>query len=527
MAAQEIGKRAGVEQFSIDSGGEDASEASDDDDFWTTSHEKQHLTSAGGSVKNNKHKNGGVRDSTVATSSEDASIWVLIRSPNFATLLLLCMVSFIEGADASLLPSTFKALEHDLGLSPGGLGTMSLAQSLFQALAAPLWGVVADRYSRKMLLVVSCFAWAILTLLLGMCSSVGVMLLLRCLHGATLASLNPVGQSVVADILLPKQRGFGFGLVHAATSGGNVVAAMVATPMSGQTYFGISGWRLAFALIAGISAVSGFMIRIRMLEPPREGSHEEEEETESGLHRSDCSSFARAEANRVGHLFCIPTFLVIVAQGLFGCIPWSALGFQTMHLQYCGFSNSEAAAIVATRSAAAVLGMFIGGVLGDLMAKISPTRGRPCVSVVSVASGIPSTLLMIQLAKDSDMWVIASLSCMLGLTGSWCAPAVNRPVLSEVVDPKGRASIVAWLSALEGASGALLGAPVVGYLAENTFGYIKLDAGVKPSAEVAAANSLALEQAMQYCVLVPWLLCMGLYFVLCFTYGRDVKKPGR
>jgi len=57
--------------------------------------------------------------------------------------------------------------------------------------------------------------------------------------------------------------------------------------------------------------------------------------------------------------FRIDTFKVIVVQGVFGAIPWSALGFATMYFQYAGVSDFGASMISACLMGSGVIGSII------------------------------------------------------------------------------------------------------------------------------------------------------------------------
>ena len=59
----------------------------------------------------------------------------------------------------------------------------------------------------------------------------------------------------------------------------------------------------------------------------------------------------------------------------------------------------------------------------------------------------------------------------LGLTATWCAAGVNQPILSEIVEPDRRSSVMAWETAFEGSAAAMFGNAAVGLLAQNVFGY--------------------------------------------------------
>lgn len=78
------------------------------------------------------------------------------KSPPIMMILQLCCISAIEGMDAGLLPAVNYALQKDLGLRLTDLSVLTLAQAVAQALAAPIWGVLADRrvVRRKTLLCV-------------------------------------------------------------------------------------------------------------------------------------------------------------------------------------------------------------------------------------------------------------------------------------------------------------------------------------------------------------------------------------
>mmetsp|Transcript_103349 Transcript_103349/g.178484 ORF Transcript_103349/g.178484 Transcript_103349/m.178484 type:complete len:195 (+) Transcript_103349:2-586(+) len=116
------------------------------------------------------------------------------------------------------------------------------------------------------------------------------------------------------------------------------------------------------------------------------------------------------------------------------------------------------------------------------------------------------------------------MAFVFGLTASWCAVAVNRPVMTEIVDPAYRASVIAWLTVLEGSSGALFGAPVVGFLAERVFHYREVREVEFADEELKHSNAEALGSALLWGALPPWALCLCAYTVLHCTYARDVAR---
>ena len=94
-------------------------------------------------------------------------------------------------AQAPCTRQVFRALEADLQLGPSALSTLALLQSLSMAVAAPVWGVLADTWSRRSLLSTAVFGWAVSSVLNGCATSLGAFAVLRALNGAALAVTTP------------------------------------------------------------------------------------------------------------------------------------------------------------------------------------------------------------------------------------------------------------------------------------------------------------------------------------------------
>lgn len=86
------------------------------------------------------------------------------------SVVVVNISSALDGCDDQLLPATFRALESDLGFHPSLLGYITLSQTLCLSLFCPFWGYMADRHSRKWLLVFGTAAWGCITTALGLVS---------------------------------------------------------------------------------------------------------------------------------------------------------------------------------------------------------------------------------------------------------------------------------------------------------------------------------------------------------------------
>jgi len=386
------------------------------------------------------------------------------------------------------------------------------SKALAQSCSSPFWGTLIDRgHSAKALLVMGSVAWGVCTISLAFTSTLRTMLMLRILNGVALATLMPVSQAIIGDLTLPSDRGKYFGFVGFATCMGSVLGSVLTTSIANRMMFGIMGWRVAFAIVGGCSfllasLLSNFLVDHRKF----------------GYRDSSCSE----EVATFLGFFRVRSFVVIVMQGCFGSVPWSAMQFLTMFYQYAGIPDGQAGLLTSCSMVCGAFGNIAGGLIGDRLTLWSRFHGRPLTAQISVFAGIPiifATLHLVPREPSSFVYYLL-LQAMLGLCATWTCAGVNRPLLTEVVPQSHQARILAWLVALEGSSSACFGAPFVGYLAEHYFGYRpqRMASAMIPEA-VREANTHALACGMLVMTVLPWLACFMSYSFLHITYQKDVE----
>lgn len=188
---------------------------------------------------------------------------------------------------------------------------------------------------------------------------------------------------------------------------------------------GIAGWRIAFHLVGLISVVVGILVRLFAKDPrftDRNGKA-----IEQSLHkpfRSEVKDLI-IEAKSV---IRIPTFQILIAQGVSGSFPWSALSFAPMWLELIGFSHKKTAFLWTLFVAAGSIGALFGGKMGDVLAKRFPNAGRIILSQISSGSAIPlAAILLLALPDDpSTAFTHGLVLTIMGLSISWNAAATNK-----------------------------------------------------------------------------------------------------
>mmetsp|Transcript_42781 Transcript_42781/g.118162 ORF Transcript_42781/g.118162 Transcript_42781/m.118162 type:complete len:497 (-) Transcript_42781:178-1668(-) len=430
------------------------------------------------------------------------------------TLACLCLLSSIKGADLQLLPASFRAMEMDLGVEPFTLALMSLCQGVSAAISGPMWGNLVDSgLPRKTLLMTGTIGWGLCTALLGCAHTLSFMAVLRVVNGAALAMLLPVVQSFVADLSRESDRGYTFGLIYFTTNLGQVLASLFVTPISNKQVFGMDGWRFALIVVGLLTICIAPSVPFLVVEEPKRWKP-----YRLGPVR---------ELRKLNSFVRIPTFCVIVLQGIFGTIPGAAFSFVTMYFQYIGISDLAAAFLICLHVIGDACGGLLGGLIGDILCQWSPRYGRAITAQVSVMLSIPlvaATFLFVP--RDSTMLTVFGGNLFIyGLISSWVAPGCICPVMCEIVPRSSLGSAYAWELAIVFCSGNLLGPMLVGILSERVFGYQMNTSTVKQmDAATQAQNARALGQALFYSSAVPYAFCACVFVLLFWTHHADARR---
>lgn len=161
-----------------------------------------------------------------------------------ALLTLIGVGSMLEFWDAYLIGFIMAFLAKPWGLSYGVMGVVLLASGAGAVLGGVVWGMVADRYGRKPVMVVSLLVLAAASLGLAF-TPVGnwaYMAVLRTVIGFCTGGFF-VQISLVHELIPPRRRGMLTGVVSAITTGGLLLGSF-----SGAYVIPALGWRWTFAL---------------------------------------------------------------------------------------------------------------------------------------------------------------------------------------------------------------------------------------------------------------------------------------
>jgi len=133
-------------------------------------------------------------------------------------------------------------------------GMLITVQAVAMATFAPLWGSLADRYGRKVMVVRAMLGGSVVIALMGFTQSVGQLAALRAIQG-TLTGTVAAATTLVASSAPPERRGYALGLLQMAIYLGNSVGPMLGGLVSDHV-----GYRATFWVTAGLLFSAGVLV---------------------------------------------------------------------------------------------------------------------------------------------------------------------------------------------------------------------------------------------------------------------------
>jgi len=176
----------------------------------------------------------------------------------------------LDAFDFFLVVMTLTAIAKDFGKSDAAIA-LSIALTLaFRPVGAFIFGLLADRYGRKLPLMGDLVFYSVIEVLSGLAPDYTTFLVLRALFGIGMGGEWGVGASLVMEKVPPRLRGVVSGLLQQGYAAGYLLAALC--------YFFVYprwGWRPLFFL-GGLPALLALFVRARVQESEvwRETRHE-------------------------------------------------------------------------------------------------------------------------------------------------------------------------------------------------------------------------------------------------------------
>ena len=354
---------------------------------------------------------------------------------------LLWVVALLNYMDRQMLSTMREFMAADIAElnQAEAFGALMAIFLWIYAIVSPFAGTVADRVSRKWLIVGSLAVWSTVTLLMGYCTTFSQLKWLRGLMGVSEALYIPSGLSLIADYHTGKSRSLAVGIHMTGLYLGQALGGFGANLASVLT------WQQTFHWF-GIIGIAYAVILVFCLKEARPAAQPKAAEVAPGTAKESIwKSFAL--------IFSNIAFWAILFYFASSSMPgWATKNWLPTLFQGSLDIPMEKAGPIATITIAAssLLGVLIGGPLSDRWVKKN-LKGRIYTSAIGLGMMIPA-LVLIGLGHGIVAAVAAGL--IFGI-GYGMFDTNNMPILCQFVPSRLRATAYGFMNTVGVAMGAV------------------------------------------------------------------------
>jgi MFS family permease len=316
-------------------------------------------------------------------------------------LVVLMLVSIFSYLDRTILSILQVPIKKDLGLTDAELGALTgLAFALFYATLSVPIARLADRFNRKILIVISLTVWSLMTAMSGFAASFATLVLFRIGVALGEAGSIPASHSILADYYRPGQRATAL-----AVWGLSLPIGVMLGYLCGGWLAQAVDWRAALWIIGGAGVVLAPIVLLMLREPPR------------GRHEAPVVTAAPAPPWREALMILVrlKSFRLMLLGGALNnfvlsvVLSWSAPFYTRLHGLTLG---QVATALALLTGVGGAVGIFAGGWLTDRLGRHDASL-RPRIVGYVLAAVTPIGLVQYLVPSAPISIVFGGLTVML------------------------------------------------------------------------------------------------------------------
>ena len=183
-----------------------------------------------------------------------------MNSKNYPWILvgLLWVVALLNYMDRQILATMRPAMQMDISelQSATSFGYLMAIFLWIYGLMSPVSGIIADKFSRKWLIIGSLFVWSGVTFAMGYATTFNQLYILRAIMGVSEALYIPAGLSLIAEFHSTKTRSLAIGIHMTGLYMGQALGGF------GATIATAFSWQQAFHSFGIIGIVNGEIIGV-------------------------------------------------------------------------------------------------------------------------------------------------------------------------------------------------------------------------------------------------------------------------
>lgn len=373
----------------------------------------------------------------------------MTKSRNYPWILvaLLWGVALLNYLDRQMLSTMKSAIMVDIPelQSATNFGRLMAVFLWIYAFMSPVAGLIADRNSKKKIIVGSLFVWSAVTLMMGYATTFNTLYILRAIMGVSEALYIPAGLALIAEYHTGKTRSLAVGIHMTGLYMGQALGGFGATL---STYF---NWNNVFLLFGGIGIAYALVLLIFLQE------NNTEVKSESATTKTTTSPLITLRV-----LFTTPAFWILLFYFAIPSLPgWAIKNWlPTLFSENLKLEMSVAGPVsTITIACSSLIGVLFGGRLSDNWV-MKNNRGRIYTSAIGLALTIPALFFLG--FGEHVVFAVAAAFCF-GF-GFGMFDANNMPILCQFVPAHQRATAYGLMNM----TGVFAGAFITDFLGKST-----------------------------------------------------------
>lgn len=355
-------------------------------------------------------------------------------------LVLLLLINLMNYVDRQILAAVEVPIGLEFNKSARATGSLATAFLFAYMVFSPLFGVLADRMRRWVIIGVGVIVWSLASGGSGAVPTFSLLVVMRLLIGVGEAGYGPVAPTIIADLYPIADRGKVLAWFYAAIPVGSALGYVI-----GGLFH--SHWQWAFYLTLPPGILLGLWCFF-MPEPPRE---------DAGKRRATRADYLQLLRIKSYVLDCAGMTAMTFAMGGIGFFMPRFLA------QYSGINPETATPIFGGIIVfTGLLATLAGGIAGDKLRNRFP-GSYFLVSAAGMLVGFPLTLLML-ITPFPACWVVIFLAvfCLFFNTGP------SNTIIANVTPPGVRATAFALNILIIHALGDAISPLIIGWVAEQS-----------------------------------------------------------
>src|SRR5262245_30761863 len=189
------------------------------------------------------------------TDQRHVNPWIVAVAVMFAT--------FMEVLDTTVVNVSLPHIAGNLSASIDEATWALTSYLVADAIILPMTGWLAGLFGRKRLLMASVGGFTVSSFLCGLAPNLPMLIVFRCLQGATGGAMQPLSQAVLLEAFPPSERGKAMGFW-----GLGIVVAPILGPVLGGWLTESYSWRWVFYINIPVGVTSLIMTQLFIFDPP-------------------------------------------------------------------------------------------------------------------------------------------------------------------------------------------------------------------------------------------------------------------